>query len=248
MTAMLERIFYSRPRTVLISPSERVAAIVAREFHRSGNAPVIYHGCDARRFNPTVRIHLRDSVRRKLDIGPGQIALLLIGNDWKNKGAGCLIEAAALTGNANLRILAVGKDDPTPYWQIIERLNLNQRVQFLPARPDVEFYYAAADIYAGPSAEDAFSLPPLEAMACGLPVIASRNAGVSEIIHHGQDGFILEDPANAKELANLIQRLALDSNFREIIGNAAVRTAAQYSWERNASQLIGILETLRRSA
>jgi len=50
-------------------------------------------------------------------------------------------------------------------------LYLEGRVLFLPQRPDVEWYYAAADAYIGPSLEDSFALPPLEAMACGLSVI-----------------------------------------------------------------------------
>ena len=57
----------------------------------------------------------------------------------------------------------------------------------LPPRKDVEFYYAAADVYAGPSLQDSYAMPPAEAMACGLPVIVSASAGVSEIVTSGKD-------------------------------------------------------------
>ena len=87
----------------------------------------------------------------------------------------------------------VGRDNPAPFQEAIRAHGLTDRVRFLPPRPDVEFYYAAADAYASPTLEDSFGLPPAEAMACGLPVITSRAAGVSELIHSGEDGFVLED-------------------------------------------------------
>ncbi len=248
LAAVLERHFYSQTETLLIFPSNRVAAMIERDFHRTKYCSVIYHGCDTQRFRPEIRSVMRRSARATLGLRDDQIAVLLIGNDWKNKGVGCLIEAVALSSQTNFCILAVGKDDPAPYRTMIGRANLNDRVQFLPPRPDVEFYYAAADIYAGPSLEDAFSLPPLEAMACGLPVITSRNAGVSEIISHAKDGFILEDASDANELAKLLQLIAGDSELRDRIGKAAVVTASQYTWDRNASQLISVLEGARQQA
>ena len=248
LAAVLERHFYSQTETLIVIPSNRVAAMIERDFHRTENCSVIYHGCDTQRFHPEIGSEMRRSARAALGLRDDQIAVLLIGNDWKNKGVGCLIEAVAVSPQTNFCVLAVGKDDPAPYRKIIERANLKDRVQFLAPRPDVEFYYAAADIYAGPSLEDAFSLPPLEAMACGLPVVTSRNAGVSEIISHAKDGFILEDASDATELAKLLHLIASDSELRDRVGKAAVVTASQYTWERNASQLISVLEGSRHQA
>ena len=58
-------------------------------------------------------------------------------------------------------------------------------MKFVPPRNDIEFYYAAADAYVGPSLEDTFAQPPAEAMACGLPVIVSSANGTSEIVTDG---------------------------------------------------------------
>lgn len=242
MAAVLERLVYSGGQILLVSPSERVATIIQRDFHRTGNMSVIYHGCDVQRFHPMIRNELRKSARRALGLQDNQVAVLLIGNDWRNKGLGCLIEAVTATSNMNLSVLAVGKDDPAQFQTMVEGSILRENLRFLPPRRDVEFYYAAADIYAGPSREDAFSLPPLEAMACGLPVITSRDAGVSEIITHEIDGFILEDSSDAKTLSELIAQLASDPELRNRMGGAAVRTASQYTWERNASQLVALLD------
>jgi glycosyltransferase involved in cell wall biosynthesis len=106
----------------------------------------------------------------------------------------------------------------------------------------VELYYAAADLYVGPSLEDAFALPPFEAMACGVPSIVSSQAGVSEIITEGVDGFILEDPQGSGKLAELIKLICGNEALREKMGEAAARTAAQYTWDGNATQLRTLFE------
>ena len=131
----------------------------------------------------------------------------------------------------------VGQDTLPPYQDMIHSLGLHGRVTFLPLRSDVEFYYAAADVYAGPSLEDAFALPPAEAMACGLPAITTRMAGASEIITQGEDGLILEDPTDAQTLSEWLQRLSNDVDWRNRMGEAASRTAAKYTWARNASEM-----------
>ena len=131
----------------------------------------------------------------------------------------------------------VGQDDPGPFRDAIARMGLDQRVSFLPPRPDVEFYYAAADIYVGPSLEDAFGLPPLEAMACGLPVIVSSRAGVSELITDGVDGIVLQDPNNIADLAKVISDLYGNPALRGMLGEKAWKTAHRYTWEKNAAQL-----------
>src|SRR5439155_22142163 len=122
------------------------------------------------------------------------------------------------------------------------RHRLEDRLRFLALRPDVEFYYAAADAYVGPSLEDAFALPTLEAMVCGLPVIASGHAGVSEVITDGVDGLILKDPTDAASLARLISDLYTDSTLRKRLGENARTTACQYAWSRNAEQLGAMFE------
>src|SRR6202040_3394030 len=119
---------------------------------------------------------------------------------------------------------------------------LDDRVQFQPLRRVMQFYYAAADAYAGPSLEDAFALPVAEAMACGLPVITSATAGVSEIITDGTDGLILKDPTDSTALAAMISRLYEDTEFRATMGKKAAETTEQYTWERSGEELLKIFQ------
>ncbi len=187
---------------------------------------------------------MRSAARAELNLTDDAFAVLFIGNDWRNRGLPCLLEAIAMLQNFRAQVLVVGTDSPAPYHESSHKLGLAGRVSFLPSREDVEFYYAAADAYAGPSLEDTFSLPPLEAMACGLPVITSRATGVSEIIHHGEDGLILEDSSDAKTLSEWLTRLATDPVWSDRLGAAAAITAAQYTWQRNSAQLQQVINSL----
>jgi glycosyltransferase involved in cell wall biosynthesis len=242
----LEHLLYGRSRVALAAVSRLVAHDIG-EFHgRKNNVSVIYHGIDTAKFSVCRRQELRPAARTALGLSENTFAVLLIGNDWKKKGLSCLLEAAGQLHNPQLRILVAGTDSQTPYQSPISRLGLAQQVTFLPIRKDVEFYYAAADAYVGPSLEDAFSLPPAEAMACGLPVVTTRLAGVSEIIHHGIDGLILENPGDAGLLAQWLGRLMTDRDWHKSLGDAAAQTAKQYTWARNAEQLRELFEQVRQ--
>ncbi len=169
--------------------------------------------------------------------------LLLIGNDWRNKGLTALLEAAALCGDLPLRLLVVGDEDVAPFAGLESRLGLSHRVTFAPPCRDVLDFFAAADVYVAPSLEDSFNLPVLEAMACGLPVIVSACAGISDWIHDGLDGILLRDPKDAAELAANLRNLLRNPDAMRRLGEAAVRTASDFTWERHAASIHALLVT-----
>src|SRR5208337_2351504 len=111
--------------------------------------------------------------RQRLDYSPGDILLLLIGNDWRNKGLPTLLEAISRLNHPSLRLCVVGSDAAAAFLPQVQSLHLSDRVRFFAESPEILAFYAAADIYAAPSLEDSFNLPVLEAMACGLPVLVS---------------------------------------------------------------------------
>jgi glycosyltransferase involved in cell wall biosynthesis len=230
----LERRIYGRHHMKLVAISKKVANDLHRHYSVPTNLPIAYHGIDICRFNPQVRASLRPRARKVLNLDDGIFAILLIGNDWKKKGLDCLLEALHRLRDLPIHLLVVGQDDPNLYLGRLRERGLNGRVTFLPPRPDVEVYYAAADAYVAPSLEDAFALPPAEAMACGLPVIVSSHAGVSEIVRDGVDGLILKDPTDPEELARLLQLLHADDGLRECLSQNAPHKARQFTWERNA--------------
>jgi UDP-glucose:(heptosyl)LPS alpha-1,3-glucosyltransferase len=175
-------------------------------------------------------------------LSDNEFTLLFIGNDWKKKGLITVLEALADCHESPLKLLVVGDDDRRSYSETIQRFAIEDRVCFLPKSPDVLQFYAAADLCVAPSLEDAFGLPVLEAMACGLPVISSPRAGVSEIVNDRKDGFVLRDPQDSHELAELLRMLRSSSELCRQIGERARATAVANGWEANVDQLWQLLE------
>ncbi len=136
-----------------------------------------------------------------------------------------------------IRLLVVTRELDAALRSLVHEKALGEIVRFLPPRKDVEHYFAAADAYVGPSLEDTYALPAVEAMACGLPVIISSRAGASAVVTHGVDALILNDPTNASELAGLIRRLYGDASLRNRLGERAAATARKFTWESNAHDL-----------
>jgi UDP-glucose:(heptosyl)LPS alpha-1,3-glucosyltransferase len=242
LVALLERRIYLRPNVALATVSAQVSENLQRWYGRSNHIPVVHQGIDFDVFNPTTRLERRSDERKRFGLADGFFVLLLIGNDWRNKGLPCLLEAMAQLPDLPLKLLVVGQDDRTIFAAQAERLSLGNRVQFRKPSADVMQFYAAADAYAGPSLHDSFALPPSEAMACGLPVIASRTNGAAEMITDGADGLVLQDPQDSTQLARLIRCLVQDPALRQRLGENAFQTAQGYTWERNAEQMRRLFE------
>jgi glycosyltransferase involved in cell wall biosynthesis len=99
----------------------------------------------------------------------------------------------------------------------------------------------AADVFVFPSLFEGFGLPPLEAMACGTPVVTSNAGSLPEVVG---DAALLVDPCNEHEIANAIQRLLLDEKLRnELIGRGFERVKL-FSWERTARETLQVYEAV----
>lgn len=237
----LEKRIYTRPELALATVSHRAAADIARHFGRT-DVPVIPCGITLAVFHSAGRRARRQQVRQRFGYGDNDFVVLLIGNDWKNKGFPVLLEATALCSELPLKLLVVGQDDRAPFLEMTERLGLAPRVRFEGPSPDVMQFYAAADVYASPSLHDSFALPVAEAMACGLPAVTSSEAGVSAFVEDGADCFVLEDPRDAAALERILRRLYEDADFRHRVGEKAADTAKQFSWGKNAASTLEVLE------
>ena len=242
----LERVIYTNPRNQLVLMSQKSEVDLKRFYARSETFPILYLGLDHARFDPSRCAELRETARESLGLRKPEFVLLLVGNDLLKKGLFVLFEAMALLRELPLRLLIVSREPGSGYHDVLKDRGLTERIRFLPPRKDVEFYFAAADLYTGPSLEDAFAMPPQEAMACGLPVIVSATAGVSEIIAHGENGLILEDARDANTLAAMIRRVYEDEALRVALGRSAAQSVQQFTWERNAQDLRAIFEEVLR--
>jgi glycosyltransferase involved in cell wall biosynthesis len=165
----------------------------------------------------------------------GRRSVITVANLRTEKNHETLIEAAALLAPAfpDLEFSIVGDG---PRRAALERLvrdqGLQQRVRFLGHREDVPALLAAADAFVLPSLSEAFPNSAIEAMAAGLPVVASATGGLLDLIEHGRTGLLF-DPGDAGALANTLQGVLADSAGAIRIGSAARdHVTARYSFDR----------------
>lgn len=237
----LERRIYSDRRVTLAAVSGHTAAQLRKYFARD-DVTVVPNGVDAEYFSPAMIGPLREPSRREKQISQEEIVLLLIGNDWRNKGLSTLLAALADCKDLPLKLLVVGQDVQEPFRRQAELAGVHDRVQFCAPVQDIRGLYAAADVLVAPSLEDSFNLPVLEAMACGLPVIVSPRAGMSEWLINSFDALLLTDAESANELAEAIRGLATKAELRATLASNAVKTARKFSWDGHAAQLRQLMQ------
>ncbi len=106
---------------------------------------------------------------------------------------------------------------------------------------DLPALYSAATAVVWPSLMEGFGLPPLEAMACGAPVLTSNTSSLPEVVG---DAGLLVDPLQTDALADAMLRLAQDSDLRQQLREKGMRRAAMFTWEATANKTISAYETL----
>lgn len=243
LLAALERHVYTNRKIVLAAVSRRTADLLEQRFSRNDVA-IVPNGVDCQQFSPAKRLALRNAARRKWALNDSDCVLLLLGNDWRMKGLPAILEALAALHQLPLRLLVAGNDDPARFRSRAAELGVEKKCLWQRTDAvDVIELYAAADIYVSPSREDSFGLPVAESMACGLPVITSKYAGVAELVGDGVDGIVLSDPLNVSVLVQTIRRLQADGELRRRLGQTAAGTIAAWNWDRSAECLWGVLTT-----
>jgi len=242
----LESRIYVNPSLTIGAISQKISSEMRAGFGRAEKLRVIYQGIDHELFNPQVRMARRKEMRSRLGLSEDELALLLIGNGWKNKGLPCVLAALGRLREIPCRLLVVGADDQTPYSSVISREGLHDRVNFLQPSADVVQFYAAADVYVGPSLYDSFAQPPMEAMACGLPVITSSRNGGCEVIASGVDGLVMRDAEDPQELAEFVRSLRNDPAGCRRMGEMAAEKARSFTWEDNVSKMRQLFEQVQQ--
>jgi glycosyltransferase involved in cell wall biosynthesis len=122
---------------------------------------------------------------------------------------------------------------------VVDELKLDGRVHFVGrvSSEDLLYLYNAAEMLAHPAFYEGFGLPPLEAMACGLPVIVSDVASLPEVVG---DAGLLIDPHNVDELTVGMWRVLNDGELRREMKEKGLRQAGRFSWERAARETLEI--------
>jgi len=243
VATILEHALYRfRSHSRVIAISERVADDLVNFYHCRAPIQVIHHGVDLDLFSPANRSRLRVAARAQYGLADSDMVFLYVGD--LRKGASRVIQALSKLGSG--RLLMVSRSRTGPYERLSEELGVADRVVFAGPTNQVERAYAAADAFVLPTPYDAFAMVVTEAMASGLPVIVSREAGASELIKHGLSGLVI-DAADVAELHRDMEALARDRSWAGRLGCAARKSVENLTWDRVADQTMRVYRELLES-
>ena len=188
---------------------------------------VIHNGVDHERFHPRRRLDAGKRIRQELGIPSESRVVLFVGTGFRRKGLDRLLQLWQADSLPNTYLLVVGNDARLSAYQAA--WNRNPYVIFTGAKPNVEEYYAAADLLALPSVQEAFGNVVLEALAAGLPVVTVPGVGALDKIEGDLRAGILENPDDAAELKAKLSWL-LDPLRWSSLSQQARSLAEQYTW------------------
>jgi glycosyltransferase involved in cell wall biosynthesis len=220
----------------VFSSSRCSADWCARHYALDSEAmPIIHTGIDARSFRP-------------LSVPKSECpTIVFVGRLERNKGVDLLVEAGCRLAEkySNLRIRLIGRGNANVVQELVQKVasaghpNLIELVGYV-RRDELPELLSRADVFAAPSDyEGGPGFVYLEAMACGLPVIACQGSGVSDVVEDGETGFLVP-PRDVDSLHNALNRLLSDENMRRTMG----RCAREYvEREANADECLDRLES-----
>jgi glycosyltransferase involved in cell wall biosynthesis len=166
--------------------------------------------------------------------------LLCVSNRKRHKNEFRTVEAFAMSGlSTGMRLMFTGS--PTAELAAcIERHDIGPYVHFLNAVPEAQLpaLYRSAEALIFPSLYEGFGLPLLEAMACGTPVVTSNVTAMPEV---AGDAALLVDPTSVPQIAEAMKRIVSDDSLRWELREKGLARAAQFSWDKTAERVRGIL-------
>ncbi len=215
-----------------------------QRIYAAGDILVIPNGIDPENFHDLSR----KQSRAKLQIGEKENIIVFVGTLRPVKGVEYLIRAVAILNAKaqDVRLIIVGDgEDRRDLENLVEELHMEDVVTFIGRVPNekVPAYLVASDVFVLPSLSEGFALVNLEAMACGLPIVASEVGGLPDLIQNGENGFLVE-PGNPHQIADKITLLLDNDSLREKISGKNKEKVKAYTWESVVYQLETIYQKL----
>jgi 1,2-diacylglycerol 3-alpha-glucosyltransferase len=189
-------------------------------------AQVISNGVDLKKFSPGER---DKRLRQRFKLPEDRPIILSVNRLSQEKCIDVLIDAAAkMTKDAHITIASSGPAEMDLRAQV-EQLDLKDKVTFLGYIHDADLapLYRLADVFAIPSEAELQSLTTMEAMACGLPVVAADAYALPELVHHQVNGFLFQR-GNSGEMAQYLDTLVEDAALRKQMGAKSLEIIAKH--------------------
>lgn len=224
----------------IIAVSQTVKNDILRHFDiPEDKIKVIYHG-----LNPIFKKSIDESILKK-HLLPGKY-ILFVGNIEPKKNLNRLIRAFdQLKKNTEMphKLVIVGKKGwkYKSIFKTISELKIAKEIVFCGYVPegDLPVIYSMADLFVFPSLYEGFGFPPLEAMACGVPVLASTKGALPEITG---GNCLLVDPYQVDEIANGMHKILTDHSLKQKLISDGNKWVKQFSWEKAAKETLSVYE------
>jgi len=240
----------ARRQDAIIAISHTTARDIAKFWKIGGErVTVIHHGVDGRRFAPAPAGIAKAVGRERFGLDrPFFLYVARLEHPAKNHLR--LITAYERFRAATRlpwQLVLAGKDwhGANVIHSAIERSPCSQDIRRLGfvSEEDLPMLYRAADVFVCPSLYEGFGMPPLEAMACGCPVICADRGALAEVTG---DAAILVDPEDVAGLAAQLTRVAIEEDVRGALRKAGLERAAYFDWKRTAAQTGEVYERATR--
>lgn len=174
--------------------------------------------------------------------GIGGNYILTLGAVDPRKNTELVINQYIALRNANrisekLFIVGIPNGKQSKFYNIVQESNFKDDVVFTDfvSEDDLVFLYNGATLFLYPSLYEGFGIPPLEAMACGVPVITSRTTSIPEIVG---DAALLIDPTNGEELKEALMKLLNEEELRNRLTACGLKQAKKFSWMKMAENTL----------
>lgn len=228
---------------VIVSSRYTQQQLIERLAIRPERTTQIYPGC-SRIFRPLPLSEAARRVRHQFPIK--RPYLLSVGTLLPRKNYPLLVRAFRKRLRKTHDLVIIGK----PSWwgkRLLRLIQDDPAIHYLGQISDRDLHslYVAAECLAYPSQEEGFGFPPLEAMACGTPVVASRSSSIPEVVG---DAGILVEPHSAEALEDALTRALKDQRLRSRLRQKGFRRVQKFRWEETAKKTLAVYHRLMQNS
>ncbi|HPP86887.1 MAG TPA: glycosyltransferase [bacterium] len=217
-------VYYLTDKIIAISNS--VAEILKQNNIQQNKILKIYNGIDIKKYSQKIGEDKKQKIKEELNI-KNEIVLLTIARLEKRKGLNYLIEAVEKLRKINIKLLIVGAGkEYKNLTKQVEILKLTNKVLFTGAKQNVNEILQIADLFIMPSISEGLGIAIIEALAAGVPVIATNTGGIPEIVENNVNGILVE-PQNSDALANAILKILTDGELLNFLKSNAQNSVCQ---------------------